>query len=171
MADHHQLLQTSLQRFSEDSGASDASSTRTDITPAADSARRRRQLHSESVAVSADMQSFSASVKSMIDAEQSRTVGQADRDDKRQQMKAASDDKRQRIQLQSDETRLVKQRIMGLEDLAREFRQKYAEVDDINSRSALFYLAEANSIKVQIEGLQQTLVATPQRGNRTPSST
>jgi hypothetical protein len=115
MADHHQLLQTSLQRFSEDSGASDASSTRTDITPAADSARRRRQLHSESVAVSADMQSFSASVKSMIDAEQSRTVRQADRDDKRQQMKAASDDKRQRIQLESDETRLVKQRIMGLD--------------------------------------------------------
>jgi hypothetical protein len=97
------------------------------------------------------MQSFSANVKSMIDAEQSRTVGQADRDDKRQQMKAALDYKRQRIQLESDETRLVKQRIMGLEDLAREFRQKYVEVEDINSRSALFYLAEANSIKVQIE--------------------
>jgi hypothetical protein len=155
MADHHQLLQTSLQRFSKDSGASDALSTRTDITPAADSAQRRRQLHSKSAAV------FSASVKSMIDAEQSRTVGRADRDDKRQQMKAASDDKRQRIQLESDETRLVKQCIVGLEDLACEFHQKYAEVDDINSQSALFYLAEANLIKVQIKGLQQTLVATP----------
>lgn len=170
MVDQHQLLQTSMQRFSEDSGASDASSTRTDITASADSARRRRQLHSEFTSVSADMQSFSASVKSMIEAEKCRTTGQADRDDERAEKTDDRNDKRVRMTLESEEIRLVKQRINGLEDMAREYRRKYAEADDVNSRSAKFYLDEANEIRSQIETLQQSLMSTPQRGNRTPGS-
>ena len=129
--DQYQLLQSSLQIFNSESGASDASSAPSVIGKP--SRRRGRQQYNENATTNSIL-TLSNSLRFLAAAEDTRSQLAADREDERN----------------------VRRRLYDLQDLARNYRRMYAEEDNQTSSRAMFYLEEGQRIQSEIEALQRT---------------
>jgi hypothetical protein len=146
LADKHQLLQTTMQRLNQESGASDASSTPSAISHYG-TRRRRREDRDESEGPSEDILSLSDSLRYLADSERESSHLLADREDSCQ----------------------VRRRVAELQDQARDYRRMFAEAADPSSSRATFYHEEAQRIALEIWNLQEENSArTPTRQNTTP---
>ena len=167
LADEHQILQNSIQRLDEDSGASDASSAPSTVSSRRDTpvhGRRKGRQESERQE-SGDIQALSDSIRVLAESETRRAQLHVESEDRR----TLAENHRARLRDNGENSRHVRQRIGDLQDQAREYRKMYAETDDANSRRAQFYHAEEQRITSEIAALSESLVATPTRGNITPT--
>jgi hypothetical protein len=166
LADEHQILQTAMNRFDEDSGASDASSTPSVVSQGARvraQDRRRVSAAAATNAVSADAKTIAESLRAIAQAEVLRT--ETFITDK------AADRRRMRITEDGVNSRSIRRRIEKLKDQRREYRRLVAESEDPTSTRAVFYAAEVIEIGDEIVTLQGELITTPPTNNRTPPDT
>jgi hypothetical protein len=140
IADCHQLLQSSLQRLSENVGASDASTAPSVIhvhrTPTP-SRRRRREESDDEEAVSVLVRPLVQSIKDFAKDEDRRQVAL---------LKSQSDDR-------------VFQRRAQLIDEARKYRRLIAELDPNDPRSSNlsdFYAKETLELEEEISNLDRS---------------
>ena len=131
LMDQYQLLQSSLQIFNSESGASDASSVPSVIGKP--SRRRGRQQDNEN-ATANNILTLSNSLRFLAAAEDTRSQLAANREDERN----------------------VRRRLYDLQDLARNYRRMYAEEDNQTGARAMFYLEEGQRIQSEIEALERT---------------
>lgn len=158
VADSHQLLQTTVQRIDDGTAASDAASVPTSVSySTARSAVREVSRQLKTADQHRDILTLSQSINSLNESETTRT-----------RMTERGENERARQREDGENTRSTRRRIAELEDLARDYRRKYAEADDINSRSSLFYNNEAERLTNEAVDLRQSLLGTPVRHNRTP---
>ena len=160
VADSHQILQTTIQRIDASAAASDASSVPTSVTYSTTPSSTRRRLHTNNdsaITNNRDILTLSRSIQKLNESE---TV--------RSNMVQTHEDARMRAREEAENTRSTRRRIDNLEDQARDFRRKFAESEDILSRSAIFYREEAERLMDEITLLKQSLLGTPMQNNRTP---
>ena len=163
VADKHQLLQRTMNRLNDESGASDASSAPSVINVGA-RARRIERAEATKDTPTEDALVLSRSIQALADAE----VLRMESDRKHEVLHIESDRKRQRLADNIENVRRLRSRIDQLQDQRREYRRFFAEAADQTSSVAQFYETEVNDIGQQITLLENEILSTPSHHNTTP---
>jgi predicted RNase H-like nuclease (RuvC/YqgF family) len=154
VADAHQLLQSSLQRLHNDTGACDASSAPSTASSGSRRAQRRRQ-HQEQEDSSSSLIPLVQSIKEL--AECQRQLVQDCSEDRHHERELEQLRQESQRALQNQERRF--RRRAELADLARKYRKLNAELNenDENSRRLLeFYMQESLLLQDEIRRLDSS---------------
>jgi hypothetical protein len=155
IADQHQLLQSSLQRLNNGTGASDASSA-----PSANSmsnSNRRRRSHDSSENNQHEEQASLAplveSIKELAECQRELVFDR--REDRRHELEIEQQRRSSERSAQSSDRRF--RRRAELSDLARKYRKLNAELpnDQTSRRLSEFYLNEGRQIEEEIRLLDR----------------
>lgn len=158
IADSHQILQSSLQRLSNTTGASDASlapSTSASSNGARDRRRRSRQDDSdEDEALASSLAPLVQSIKEMVDFQRQHQERQFDNTNEHQLRSSEIEDRRRVSERRAQSSDRRFQRRSELLDLARKYRRLNAELDpnadQKSKRLSDFYVSEGNEIDKEI---------------------
>ncbi len=152
VADHHQLLQSSLQRLSNGTGASDASCAGVSSSSRGSSRKRKRRQQDDDQ----DESALLPLVQSMRELADCQRQLLSDRDEDRnheQRMNQATQSMTMREQCRER----VFRRKAEMTDAARSYRKLNAELDPNNkqsSRLSAFYMSECRMIEEEIRSLE-----------------
>ena len=164
VADQHQLLQSSLQRLSNDVGAADGASS-TASTRGSSAAgnssqqRRREQQQQQSDLLQTEASMYVPLAKSLQDLANSHVQLAMQREEDRNHQERM-EDRRQQSEVSADCRKRTFQRRAELLDQARQYRRLNAELDedDANSqRLSTFYLQECQMLQDEIDALDNNM--------------
>ena len=160
VADRHQLLQSSLQRLRNGTGASDAScavSTAPSSSGASSRGPRKRKRHHQD---DTENDEESSTLLPLVQSIQELTACQrrlwSDRNDDRFQEQRMSE-RSQLMSMREQYRKRIFRRKAELTDVARSYRKLNAELDPNNeqsSRLSAFYVSECRQIKDEIRSLE-----------------
>jgi len=156
VADRHQLLQSSLQRLSNGTGASDASCAGVSTAPSSSSrgsSRKRKRHQHEDDNEESTLLPLVQSIRELADCQRQLL---SDRDEDRnheQRMNQVA----QSMTMREQSRERVFRRKAELTDAARSYRKLNAELDPNNeqsSRLSAFYISECRMIEDEIRSLE-----------------
>ena len=153
VADAHQLLQSSLQRLTNNTGASDASCAPTTSSISTSGSRIRRRSHrQEQEQDEASLFPLVQSIKDLADCQKQLAFDQAEE----RRSERHLDFQRHQMETQDRQRERCFRRRAELNDLARKYRKLNAELnpnDENSQRLSDFYIAETNDIARELQEL------------------